>query len=62
MNAGTVSGALFALLLDRLFCWLPGSISVCVWAVFAVFFFIVFIKVIRFVFEFIFKFIDLIKP
>ena len=51
-----------ALLLGRLYSWLPDSLGLCVWAVIAVFFFIVLMKLINFIFDFIFKFIDMFKP
>ena len=62
MFAGVISGSLVALLLERLYSWLPGSLFHCVWAIVSVMFFVVLVKVIGFIFDFIFKFIDMLKP
>lgn len=53
---------MIALLLNRFFSWLPGSLFLCVWAVIAAFMFVVFIKLIAFIFGFIFSFIEMLKP
>ena len=62
MSAGVISGSLVALLLERLYSWLPGSLGLCVWAVIAAAFFIVIVRLIAFIFGFIFNFIDMLKP
>lgn len=53
---------MLTLLLLRMLSWVPGSLGVCVWAVFAAFEFIVLVKVISFIFGFIFSFIEMLKP
>lgn len=50
---------LFTLLLQMIFSWLPGPIWLCVWAVIAVAFFIVVLKLLGIILYLIFKFIDL---
>lgn len=50
---------MFTLLLELIFSWLPGPLWLCVWAVIAVAFFIIMLKVIGVVLDLIFRFIDL---
>ena len=61
-TAAGLTASFVALLIRQLFSWLPASLFLCVMAVFAVFFFIVFLKLISYVLDFVFDFIDFFKP
>lgn len=50
---------MFTLLLELLFSWLPTSIWLGVWAVLGVSFFIIVVKIIGIVLDWVFKFIDI---
>ena len=50
---------LFAILLRQLFSWLPGSLWLFVWAVLAVAFLVVIVKMLSVVLDWVFKFIDI---
>lgn len=50
---------IFSVLLKQLFSWLPGSLWVFVWAVLAVAFLSIVIKLLAIILDWIFKFIDI---
>ena len=50
---------MFQFLLELLFSWLPSSLWVCVCAVLGTMFFIVLIKFLGIILEWVFKFIDI---
>lgn len=50
---------MFTLLLELLFSWLPNSLWIGVWAVLAVAFFAVVVKILGIILDFVFKFIDI---
>ncbi len=52
-------GAVFVLLLQMTYSWLPLPLWICVWAVIAVAAFTVVLKLLGIVLDFIFKFIDI---
>ena len=61
-TAAGLTASFVALLIRQLFSWLPASLFLCVMVVFAVFFFIVFLKLISYILDFVFAFIDFFKP
>lgn len=50
---------IFVVLLKQLFSWLPGSLSLIVFAVLAAFFFVIVVKLLGIILDWIFKFIDI---
>lgn len=50
---------MITLLISLMFSWLPAPIWLCVWAVFSVASFIVVLKLLGIILDFIFKFIDI---
>lgn len=50
---------MFEILLQLLFSWLPSSLWLGVWAVLATVFFIVVVKLLGIILDFVFKFIDI---
>lgn len=50
---------MFTLLLQLFFSWLPTSLWIGVWAILAVSFFIIVVKIIGIVLDWVFKFIDI---
>ena len=61
-TAGGLTASFVVILIRQLFSWLPPSLFLLVMAVFAVFFFVVFLKLISYGLDFIFDFIDFWKP
>ena len=59
---GGVAAGLVVMLLQRLFSWLPASLGLCVWAVIATFFFIIVLKLVGVILDFILGFINMLKP
>lgn len=49
---------IFVKLIEQLFSWLPGSLWLFVWAVLAVAFFSIVVKLLSVVLDWVFKFID----